>query len=347
MLRPRLLGVGSMKPFAFLSIAALTLSLTTFPPAYADSAFDRGVESYTSGDYPVALLQLSQACGENPRNVMAHYYLANTLVQQKMHDQAVSEYSTCYRLDPHGPVAEFCMQALRKYRALKKNNNPTLVASANVPGEPDISRAQSLIRRQAEYEKAKHHDIGESLARGTSTLAEVEARRAHTQAQEEIDRVLAPPIFFPIGRPPVNAAGYTPEQGRARAEEIRRNAEETAQLAKLRAAGRAQQYRDWSSQRKHALDEVVMNLEKQLASPASSGVKLQPVGTDLYVRFYGYKRATAQMPNTRPADVRLVDKETIRFESAAESAAPVELRATPKHLDPRVVRGKLMQKQLR
>jgi tetratricopeptide (TPR) repeat protein len=333
-----------MKPFAFLSLAALTLSLTTFPPVYADSAFDRGVESYTSGDYQVALLQLSQACGENPRNLMAHYYLANTLVQQKMHDQAIAEYSTCYRLDPHSSVAEFCKQALQKYRLLKKHNTPTLVASANSPGVPDISRAQSLIRRQAEIEKAKHHNIGESLARSNFSLADVEARRAQIQAQEEIDRVLAPPIFFPIGRPPVNAAGFTPEQGRARAEEIRRNAEETAQLAKLRAAGRAQQYRDWSSQRKHALDEVVSNLEKQLASPGSSGVKLQPVGTDLYVRFYGYQRATAQMPNTRPAEVRLIDKETLRFESAAESAAPVELHATPKRLDPRVVRGKLMQK---
>jgi hypothetical protein len=322
----------------------------TLPPALAVSTCDRGVGFYKSGQYQYALVNLSQACGENPRDVTAHYYLANTLVQQGMHDQAIAEYATCYRLDPRSPVAQFCLQALEKYRTSKKHRTPSALPEARATGSGitevgKFTPAHTLIRRQAQIEKTKHQGIGDSMARNMANQADFEARRLRREAEEEIERVLAPPVYFPIGRPPVNALGYTPEEARAKADEIRRNVEDSAQAAKLIAAGRAQQYRNWSNERQHALDEVVENLEKQLSAPPSSGVKLQPVGTDLYVRFYGYKRSTPEMPDVRPADVRLIDQDTVQFEALRGEQHRFEDRSVK--ADPRVVRGKLIDKQLR
>lgn len=335
-----------MKPFLSQSfLLAAALAACAVLPALA-GAYEDGVHYYNSGNYQYALVSLSQACGQNPKHVMAHYYLANVMVKAKMHDQAMVEYATCYKLDPRSPVASYCLQAIERFRQVRNEPIQRTLADATIPGITDVHNASSVIRRQAQYEKQKHQVVGDAMARSLSAEAESKNRKLHSLAEEEIERVLEPPRFFPgFGRPPVNSLGYTAEEAKAKAEEIRKNTEEMAAMTKLAAAGRAQQYKSWSSERQHALDDVVENLEKQLREPTKNGVKLQPVGTDLYVRFYGYHRASAHLPDVHPAEVRFTDRDGLNFET--EAAAHQEKLGPAPGPDPRSVRGKVLEKQLR
>lgn len=291
--------------------------------AWAAGTVDNGVKQYNLGRYRHAILYFSLAVEEEPHNALAHYYLADSLVRTGHHEEAIVEYGLCYRLNPHSQVAAYCKQALKGYKqpiaaADKAPPHTTggvsrFDGSGRLIGTTDeeelVARTKSHIRQEVIYEKAKHQQMGEFFATGVLSQAEAEAGRIQQEAAREIEATTQPqPVV--IGKM-VHYVQPDPELAKVRVEEIKRLAAERAEQTKKVAQARADRYKEWSKDRQNSLDEVVTNLESQLEEPAGqSGVKLQPVGTDLYTRYYGTLRASSQLPDVRPAAVRIIEHPT-------------------------------------
>lgn len=289
-------------------------------PAQANDPFQLGLGCYGAGRYREAVVYLSQAAMSHPASPVLHYHLGNALVKCGLHDQAIQEYELSYRLDPYSSVAQYCKLALKAYGRPSPELAQTHVAAdgsvqfaVEPPAGPPIDRnvriAKNIIRRQAEYEKSKHRATGEALARLAMRHADHDVSRIREDMREEMARAMEPPVLtLPTGRGVMTVPlPFNPELARARAEEARQRAQEAERSVRKAAEARAELQKNFCKEREFALDEVVSNLESQLEEPAGrSGVKLQAVGTDLYVRYYGYQRGSEQMPDTRPAAVKIV-----------------------------------------
>jgi len=295
------------------------LALLAGAAAQSASASDPlaiGLSYYNAGHYREAVMALSQAAMAFPASPIVHYHLGNALVKAGLHDQAIQEYELSYRLDPYSGVAQYCRQALHAYGRpspdLAQSHIPVgdYSAQAYAPSAgQDVMRAKTTIRRQAEFEKSKHHADGEAMAGLAMRHAESDVVKIKEQMREDMQRAMEPQYMtLPTGRGTMTIQlPFDADMARARAEEARQRALDAERSVRKAAEARANQQRAYSKEREIALDEVVSNLESQLEEPEGhSGVKLQPVGTDLYVRYYGYHRTSQLMPDTRPAAIRIV-----------------------------------------
>ncbi len=288
--------------------------------ASASDPFQVGLSHYNNGRYREAVIFLSRAAMAHPASPVLHYHLGNALVKSGLHDQAIQEYELSYRLDPYSGVAQYCRMALKAYGRPSPELAQTHVApdgsvqfATDPPPGPPIDRnlriAKNTIRRQAEFEKSKHRATGEALAGLAMRHAERDVHRIREDMKEEMQRALEPPVMtLPTGRGVMTIPlPFDADLARARAEEVRQRAKEAERTVRKAAETRAERQKSFCKEREYALDEVVANLESQLEEPAGrSGVKLQSVGTDLYVRYYGYQRGSEQMPDIRQAAVRIV-----------------------------------------
>lgn len=343
--------------FGKVSVAALLFfALTAWgeAAAYSSPTFEQGLRQYNAGRYRHAAIYFTMAIEEDPTNALTHYYLADALVRTGHHDQAIEEYAICYRISPAGRISDYCRRALTGYRqplpekvagAGDTTGGGGQAGSSNVvrPVSDEawvIARAKSHIRREAAYEKSKHHQSGECFALGAIAQAETEAGRIQDEASRDIEAAMQPPVMV-IGRM-VRQLPVDPELVRQRVEEIRQRAAERTETARRRGQVRADHYKQISRERQTALDEVVANLETQLEQPVShSGVKLQPVGTDLYTRFYGTLRASNQLPDVHPAVVRIIDRPT-SIRSPHSDPGPAEFQESSRPRPAKIVRGTVL-----
>lgn len=315
----------------------------------AGDPLETGLSYYNAGHYRDAVIVLSQVAMAHPASPVVHYHLGNALVKSGLHDQAIQEYELSYRLDPYSSVAQYCRMALHAYGRPSPDLAQAHVGPAD--GSPpfyegsadqDVMRAKTVIRRQAAFEKSKQRASGEALASLAMRHAESDVLRIKEEMKEEMARAFEPPVLtMPTGRGVMTIPlPFNPDLARARAEEARQRAQDAERSVRKLAEMRAEQQRAYSKERECALDEVVSNLESQLEEPAGhSGVKLQPIGTDLYVRYYGYQRGSQLIPETRPAVIRIVGEHATqnRLNDATSDTDRAPLRVE------RRVRGKLLR----
>ena len=314
-----------MKMLAFSLATFLVLAGTN--PVLAETAFEQGVRNYNAGRYKHAVVFLSQAVSLDPTNSLCHYYLANTLTRLNQAQEALLEYQICKRLNPSGPVAIYCRQALdalagqnhlHKHlaEATEEIDNSgiadeKIAAHPRLSAHPAINRTMYVIRREVEYEKGKHKMQAEAGSKAALAMAEHKARQIKGQAESDIQQAMNESwsrVTTLQGNMLVNSYLYNPELARTRTEEIKRAAEEAEKRVRRLGEIRAAEFDKLSADKQKVLEEVAVNLQGQMELPAGrSGVKLQPVGTDLYVRYYGHsgKAGTANGAQPRGINSRL------------------------------------------
>ncbi|MBC7997482.1 MAG: tetratricopeptide repeat protein [Leptolyngbya sp.] len=87
-------------------------------PAYAGAAdqLREGIVFYDKKNYAAAQDVLSKAVtGEFRQSALAHYYLANSLMQLRRTNAAVVEYEQAYQLAPFSTFSGYCRQMLTRY----------------------------------------------------------------------------------------------------------------------------------------------------------------------------------------------------------------------------------------
>ncbi len=309
-----------MKKLA-LSMAAFLALLGGYPAA-AETAFEQGVRNYNSGRFKHAVVFLTQAASLDPTNSLCHYYLANTLTRLNQPQEALLEYQICKRLNPEGLVATYCQQAVAALAGRSKQaqhlaeasdvlesdtTDKTDVSTSRLSAHPDINRAMYVIRREVEYEKGRHKTQAEARRKAALAMAEQNAMQIKAQAEADIQRAISEAyVSVPaiIGNMAVNSYVYNPNLARVRSDEIRKNAEEAEKSARRIGEIHAAEYAKLATDKQKVLDEVAVNLKSQMEQPAGrSGVKLQPIGTDLYVRYYGHYGKSGTANGAQPQGI--------------------------------------------
>lgn len=274
------------------------LGLSTPGQALASATYDDGLRAYNAGRFGEAAMLLSHAGALEPLNAIVHYYLANALVRISQHEEAIKEYRLSYLLEPKGSVSQYCLQALKSYKVpLPSAADASFVRDTVRSGiAKGGSQSIAVLRRQLDGEKSRHKSIGDSIAQHALELGEDQSNQVSLQAQADITRLHTPQL---VGRDPLVIGNEN---------QIKNAAKDRQSLIMRAAKAKADRYKVWTNQKQQVLDQVAQNLEQEISSSANAKQwKLQPIGTDLYVRTYGYGRTGPPKPaqEAHPAVVRI------------------------------------------
>ena len=139
---------GRVNQFAFLVYISLFLmptasaaDLTELTPATASA---QGIAAYNKADYQTAVKFLNWRVRQKPEDPNAYYYLGNSYLQLKQHDQAAHMFSACVRVSPASQAGKYSLTALESLSAMPK-------AVPEEPNEKDLppDAAQTAAARDA------------------------------------------------------------------------------------------------------------------------------------------------------------------------------------------------------
>ncbi|RTL35332.1 MAG: tetratricopeptide repeat protein [Candidatus Melainabacteria bacterium] len=291
------------------SCAAPAMTPAALYPAGSASApmtlMQKGQRFMELGQYSQAEECFRQSAVEHPRDASVHYFLANALVYEKKHPQAMEEYNLAYRLDPYGPVSGYCRKALMTYRlhgapppCESEENEPISAAERlgiTVPKESGHGAVVRVIRSQVEREKSRHRQYAESIAATMVRGGETRAKIIERNAQDAINEALNSPMRMRPFENPFTAI----ENRKLQIEQMRKEAEEAAKHERDAAAEKSDSYKRWSLDHEFSLDEIASNLEAQLLMKSLPGsARLRPEGTGLFVRYYGRSNNDVDVHNS-------------------------------------------------
>jgi tetratricopeptide (TPR) repeat protein len=294
---------GYLGQFAWVvavAYSATGLWATSVALAAAPPDVDYAQQLYAAGQTDRALKAAQSAINTQPTNERAHYLKANCLVKLGRLKEALYEYSMAERLLPGSNLAMYCRDA--RMRLTSSTTRPKEVEqrgwSAKVPlvnkSEEDETTDQEatapsptnaktkslppgtieLIRKQAGLARQHALDVG-------AAEAENELQKANNQVaalRERAEKMAAGGAAHePVALSPPDAAAI-----RARA---MAGSEQLKQMGQLKAS-----IKEWESQEKaNEIQQQAENLQRRLLddSPEKEGaVKINPVGTNLYIRNY-------------------------------------------------------------
>ncbi|GEM_PF-1288341 len=301
----------SPRPLSWFAATALLLLAavlsTIVPGAPAASASDnvnQAVQAYNSGQYLQAVQSCLASIRQNFDNATAHYYLASSLAQLNQPGEALNEYKIAYCLcPPHSQMASFCRLAIDTYQ--NKQINKQAVSQMVSQINDEVNDRERIVA--ADGQNYAHAAIRD----GQQAVDDV-----RQEAQRYTEFLRANPIAYYYG------GRYRRYRVRQRSQEIAavRAQAEAEQIAIMRQAqSGAAAAMNLAAQRRLSLEESATNLERQFIQPSLSGVRLNPEGTNLYVRNF-------------------VPSETNQGDSGNPGGSgdnlPQQLVATPKRLTP-------------
>lgn len=312
-----------MKRKLLIALTALTLAPLAASAAFARGVFDDAIEHYNAKRYLQAANAFTKASIKEPSNQLYRYYLANCLVHLDKHDRAVEEYRAAYLLDPYSSTAEYSARALKGYH---KPLPPLPGVGAD---DSQVGKTKTLIRKQSRDQKDKHTIIASNSESLIRAKVDEQIKQIDEQARYEIQKLHDPLIFMPAPR--ANPLLALPDLLKEKEDQIKLNAKQEKERLLRDAEERSKPFQSWRKDRGAVIDEIAQNLEHQLEQPVGpSGVKLQPNGTDLYVRYYG-KSKGSRFPDAHQATARIVPEES-GFE--LPTAPPTEkINADSSHRD--------------
>lgn len=308
-----------MNPVKLKFIASsLVAALVCQGAALAQSQdIDAGLRHMKAKNYGIAARFFHKAAKHNPKDAVARYYFANSLVFLKRHEEAMNEYRKSYELDPYSVVSGYCRKALLSYKtALPPTFNTDSRKSSVGSTSGESSKAVAMIRSQLASEKMRHSEYATSLSENVVKAGDSKVQEIKSRADEEIRLLYRYGPIVPtgssyrrIGRAYDTLNPYQQKEVDSQVAEIRRQAEDEIKKEQSVADERSLTIKRWAEARKDSLDSVAENLEGQLKTPTSpSGIKLKAEGTGLYVRNYELTKDKRNLPQTRYSMARFVDK---------------------------------------
>ena len=244
---------------------------------------DNANQSYITGDFERGVQYANLHLRKIPNDGAAHYLKANCLIKLGRLAEASREYSLVIKLAPDSVISTYSKNALKSIEALPADQR-NLVPDASGKGISTRTTAAQgkvpagtleLIRFQAA--RAKEH----ALQSGDSASKD-ERLKADSQGKAERERVerLSQSGGARGDHPPVSAAELEAMRIRAAA-----NAEHLKQVGEAKAARHERE----SHEKSEELQRQAEDLERQLTDENYNkhrDIKLNPVGTNLYVRNY-------------------------------------------------------------
>jgi len=334
--------------------------------ASPSSDFNRAQKLIAAGDTRGALTVLDTIIHSDQRNAAAHYLKANCLAALGKLTEARSEYSLAERLAPNTIVANYAQLARVHIESSLARQEPGATQNSNATfSEPNAKKTKQaaaakqnfyakfhesntkqansavsgntleVIRQQAASARQRAITTGELEAAGEVSKAANEAR----SVQERAQRMAAQMGGREGGGEIVNSGGSAEilrQQAAARAEELQ-------QIGKLKAERKQQESAEKAAeiqrQSESLQNELLDNQEDQ-----HRGIKLNPVGTNLYIRNYSIVTPNItplhaharSMPGDRTATQ--VTSDSVHADRLSGRNAGAELKHTSTDVNGRLLR---------
>ncbi len=249
------------------AVLAVWLVVQAARAAGTTSHLPRGISAYGQARYLDALPDFLAAVKDNYNDATAHYYLANCLANLGQRGESLQEYKIAYCLArPHSQLAEYCLQALRA----DQNGQQSRQA---------VARMVSQIREQVTEKGTMIGQEGQLRASDNMRTGQLVAASINESASRYIAFLQANPAIYYTGGGHYILVPRTAEIAEARA-----RAQHDSFLALEAARRSAEDAAAFAARQRLAIEESAANLERQFLQPSLSGVRLNPVGTNLYVR---------------------------------------------------------------
>ncbi len=234
-------------------------------------AFKQGMDEYNQGEYKAAEGHLGQALSTDFDNAILHYYLANTYVHLNKKPDAIKEFRIAYALEPLKEVGKLSKvalgylgvdEAVSEKKEEKKEVPKTPVKVSN----PHLDRAVSTLNDEVSKER-------ERTIRSAGDLASDASRRNATIMGNKKQDILDSLKYYRRGT----------------AHQLPIPPDVLQQLDGLRSMYDQQSmgHLESATRRTTELQKTADNLQSLMSDKnAKPGVKLSPVGTNLYIRNY-------------------------------------------------------------
>jgi tetratricopeptide (TPR) repeat protein len=280
------------KPCNFKSVAIVCFALTNLT-AMADSEdLSLGKSEYEHGNYQKALTYLDTAIKEQP-NDRAFYFRANTLVNLGLETQALLDYQQAYRLTDSATMKDYCLKAMS---SLTSNTIPALNRSTSSKStaysmkQNQVDQALGTIELQSALDKVRIIGNGEVFAQDFALKQQLKLAEMKREAQQTAQSMQNATYYDSNG---VKQPQYTPRQIQDYLDQ-RQQMEQPIQESIDKSL---QKHTVSYQQRAQLTQQSAANLANDLESGTSpDGVKLDPVGTNLYVRNYDFTNSSNSLP---------------------------------------------------
>lgn len=152
---------ATMKPFIVLSVAISLAVCGLTNSALAEGSANLLEFAYKANDYSAVANLAREQLKENPRNALAHYYLANSLFKLKQYGEAVEEYKQCIVLGKGSQIESNARQALKSCsqfalspeRPSSLPSAPPAKAASRSSEEVALSSFQEKVRLETEQKR--------------------------------------------------------------------------------------------------------------------------------------------------------------------------------------------------
>lgn len=259
------------KPLTITTLLAMQLALQASFPTQAlaeNPLLTQGIQDYNSGDYDAAAGHLGSALSAEFSNPVLHYYLGNTYVRLNRKESAIKEFRIAFALEPDKKVGKLAKQALNYLGAdtgePAKAAAPEPAKPIEPPKDPLLEKTKSALKEQAETAK--------TLVRSRYEQDAIDASKRTAQMLEKAQKDLLDSLAKKRGSGSQSIPADSQKQLDA--------------LKQLLDAQKTTNY-DRNNQRAQEIEKSAANLQDLLEQKNSkAGLKLNPVGTNLYVRNY-------------------------------------------------------------
>lgn len=281
-------------------VLSLSILFASAVDAYAKTAADplqQAQQQYSAAKFVAAVASCDLVLKHSPANAVAHYLKGNCLVKLNRLTEAINEYGVAEKLTPNSMVASYCRSAKASIAAVNLKSKSNEKAKEATPSDTDPDSEDSTqaekqtlagsanakvpagtletIRKQATLAHRRALEMGKAEADGERSWSE----NAANSMREKAERALSQP------KGSNEAVSVSPEEAAA----IRARA--SADGDRLRAIGkwRASIAEQESKEKADEIDQQAQNLQERLLDERKSpytSVKLNPVGTNLYIRNY-------------------------------------------------------------
>lgn len=238
-------------------------------PAFAATEFQKGSDFYAKGQYQAAADAFVDAICAHPDHYAPHYFLANSYMKLGRLDQAETEYEMCLELYPDKTIKANCQRALGYIHGS--------VQSTAVAARHD-DRLDTMLASEGQQRAEKAQA---ALAEKRALLdrsAQASAMRLRENAKAQVEAMKENSPWWCIDR---NLGKMVPVIDRGYAENVLDTAERQAEHAVSSAKAKGE-----ALSPSLGTTDVTDGLRSQINGSGVSGVRLSPLGTNIYVRNY-------------------------------------------------------------
>ena len=274
----------------YLLVILSAFSINISAVSAGSTELSSGIASYSSGNYPAAVVHLVRAVTSEPANATAHYYLACAYQQTGDPTDAIVEYKSAVKFDREGTIARYASTALTSYATIAPSPS-TASGAAKDRGADETKRAEDQISRQAQegqsiiQQKSAAH-VADTQATGNYEEQQlVQCRNATVTRMQNSYWTDKDGNSYPV---------YTAAQ----IQEVKSDYDQRINSVHQNMNDDVQKQLAFGSVKTAALKDSVSNLQSLLQPGVArpDGVRLQANGTNLFVRNYVAATASSSTP---------------------------------------------------